>query len=435
MRTAERIEALEQAILALGRMEFDFNPDELRDPNGKWTKGEWESEHGQPRLAPLEKRKTGEALPYEMITMSVLPKEIQDKVMKTINGKVASPEEIDANLKNYLAVALANPELRDSGMNWYQIQHDAAFRIAEENGIPPQNVAAAIASMSSGTLWESELPIIEFMGDHTNGHVNLSQEDIDTVNGKLDATMVVDRAHEVAADAKDKDGEGYAALRSEFPTSEDIKNAWEEAHPDLNADKMEKSLNRPDNTLYGELIAMRENEAGLIDPYPNHISNGDSYKPGDMDTLPAVLSMQREFMAQPTPAEGGTRETGWGAGHGWDGFEKGLNLIRGADVDNTILGPKVRSFTNNIMDPQDPRDVTVDVHMVSAAANDPKIINDSSVMGTPSYLTASIGSYPYIADVIREIAAHPCDGNQECAPILPQQAQALMWVGYKELHP
>jgi len=43
-------------------------------------------------------------------------------------------------------------------------------------------------------------------------------------------------------------------------------------------------------------------------------------------------------------------------------------------------------------------------------------------MGSPRYETASIGAYPYIADRVRAIA--------EQNGILPQQAQALMWVGF-----
>lgn len=387
----------------------DFHGNQWEKVGGK---GEWTSTGGQPRLAPWEGTK-GAPLPFQTTSMKGLPKDVQTKVMQTVRDRVASTQAISENLNHFMDTAMADPELRASGMNWYQEQHDVSFAIAEQDNIPPQNVAAALAAMSSGTVWSSEEPILRFMADNMAGNVSLSEENLNIVNAKLDAAMVVDRAKEVGDQTKDDP----TAMRAEFADSQAIKDAWAELHPE---GYKEASLNRPDNRLYGEIVALRENAAGLVPPSPDHITNHQSYE--SMDTKTAVLAMQRQFMEQPSVADGGTRATGWGAGHGWDGFVKGLTLLRGANVDDTLPGPKVRSFTNNIMDPTDPRDVTVDVHMVSAAARNPAIINDSGVMSSPSYQTASIGAYPYIADVVRRIA----DQND----VLPQQAQALMWVGY-----
>jgi hypothetical protein len=210
------------------------------------------------------------------------------------------------------------------------------MKIADENDLNPQNVAAALAAMSPGTQWDIEEPIVRNMASMDKENVELSDERLGLLNQKMD---------------------GF----------------------------------------------------GLP-----HVSNGDPYS--SMDSRSAVITMQSQFMEQ----DRGT----WGVGYGWGGFAKGLDLLRGANPDDSLPGAKVRSFTNNIMDPTDPRDVTIDIHMVQGAARNPDVVNDSGVMGSPSYQGASIGAYPYIADVVRRVAS---DYN-----VLPNQAQALIWLGYKQ---
>lgn len=301
-------------------------------------KGEWESTSGTPRLAPLEKRdgkNKGKALPIEMITMKELPPDIREKVMDKVRDRVASTQKINASFDHFMEVAWNNPELRESGMNWYQQTHDLAFKVAADHDLEPQSVAAAFAAMSPGKVWSEEAGIIQGMADMDQGNVHLSPEKLDLVNQKMDA--------------------------------------------------------------YGM----------------DHVDNGDKYS--DMGSRQAVITMQSQFMEEDRGS--------WGVGYGYGNFAKGLDLMRGANVDDTLPGPKVRSFTNNIMDPTDPRDVTIDIHMVQGSARDPAVVNDSGVMSSPSYQGASIGIYPYIADVTRRVA--------DDYGVLPQQAQALIWLGYK----
>ncbi len=386
---------------------------------------QWTGPFGE-RLDPLTRSSSTNVRPHEpldidKISMSELPKNIQDKVMNTIRDHVGDPKELRDNMEAYMAAAMANPQWKEEGMQWYEKQHEVCQQLSEETGIPPENIAAALAAMSSGTTWEAEQPILEFMADHIGGQVNLNDEKLDLVNGKLDAYAVVDRAHEISAELRDKESEAYAAFTKEFPNGEGLKEAWAELHPEGFKDA---SLNRPDQTLYGEVAALRENAEDPI--LGDHITNGINFS--DLDSRTAVISMQAEFMQEPSVKDGGTRESFWGAGHGWDGFQKGLTVMSPTsdgtypNVNQVLEGAKIRSFVNNIMDPTDPRDVTIDVHMVSAAANDPSVVNDSSVMGSPRYQTASIGAYPWMVDQVTDIADE--------YGVLPQQAQALIWVAY-----
>lgn len=318
-----------RVVAAAGLLEFTFNPDQTRNEKGEWT-----STGGEDRLAPIEGSR-GNPLPYESATMKGLPKELQDRVMKTVRDRVASTQKINSSFDHYMSVAWKDPAIKEAGMKWYQEQHNAAFEIAKQNDLNPQNVAAAMAAMSPGTQWAIEEPIIRNMASMDKENVSLSPGKLDLLNQKMD---------------------GFGLPR---------------------------------------------------------VSNGQPYE--KMDSRSAVITMQSQFMEQ-------GRGT-WGVGYGWGGFAKGLDLMRGANVDDTLPGVKVRSFTNNIMDPSDNRDVTIDIHMVQGAARDPAVVNDSGVMSSPSYKTASIGAYPYIADVVRRVA--------DDYGVRPNQAQALIWLGYK----
>ena len=154
-------------------------------------------------------------------------------------------------------------------------------------------------------------------------------------------------------------------------------------------------------------------EAFGIEP----IKNGDEYK--DLDSR-AVRAMWMQNKADPDGPP-------WGVPKGFAHYEKAFSCLKGDNPDDVLNGVKVRSFYNNLMDPSDERDVTIDIQMVQAFANDTKGANDSTVMGAPSYKTVTIGPTPAIADVVRSLA------DQE--GILPQQVQAIIWSEWKLQNP
>ena len=100
----------------------------------------------------------------------------------------------------------------------------------------------------------------------------------------------------------------------------------------------------------------------------------------------------------------------WQIGHGYDGLAKAVRIYRGAHPRTVLGGGKVRSFYNNILDPEQDRDVTIDRHMYNAAAD--RLIPDKNELGklnsTPSATfqghLADLGVKPYLADIVREIA-------------------------------
>lgn len=129
-------------------------------------------------------------------------------------------------------------------------------------------------------------------------------------------------------------------------------------------------------------------------------------------------------------AESGKR---WPVGHGYDGVAKAIRIYRGEHPRTILSGGKIRSFYNNLIDPDAEHDVTIDTHMINAAANrlltDKKAISmaTSSPKATMQGHVAAVGVKPLLADVIRELAkAHG---------VRPHEMQAVIWNQWLRLHP
>jgi hypothetical protein len=107
-------------------------------------------------------------------------------------------------------------------------------------------------------------------------------------------------------------------------------------------------------------------------------------------------------------------------------------------IDQVLTGPKVRSFFNNLSDPNNTQDVCIDKHMMRALANGEGNTaanyehfrtleaKESTVTGTPSYMGASLGIHPAAADIVREATAQINAANG--TNLAPSQVQATIWV-------
>ena len=135
--------------------------------------------------------------------------------------------------------------------------------------------------------------------------------------------------------------------------------------------------------------------------------------------------------------------SGISAGKSYDGIGKAVQLGMANDpskISEILGGAKVRSFFNNIDEPTNPRDVTIDIHMLRALSNGDhtegghdrmRYINAkdgkamSMLIGTPSYQGASIGAYPVAADVVRNATAMINEAHG--TNLVPSQVQAIVW--------
>lgn len=105
----------------------------------------------------------------------------------------------------------------------------------------------------------------------------------------------------------------------------------------------------------------------------------------------------------------------------FDNTAKAIEIARGGDADKILSGSKVRSFYDNILDPEGSREVTVDTHMIRALANDVTLPEK-----TAAGVFKSAGQYSALREIVRDVAAE--EG------ITPNQLQAVAWVAWQEQH-
>lgn len=87
------------------------------------------------------------------------------------------------------------------------------------------------------------------------------------------------------------------------------------------------------------------------------------------------------------------------------------------DFLSTVKGPKITAFYRNIIDPRDPRPVTIDGHMVCAWLGRQLSMKKALLRGASAYET--------IADGVRRVAAEH--------GLAPNQAQAILWFTRKRV--
>lgn len=137
------------------------------------------------------------------------------------------------------------------------------------------------------------------------------------------------------------------------------------------------------------------------------------------------------------------KKIGASVGYSYDNFYKGLDLVAAnnpAAIDATLNGAKVRSFYNNISEPNSTAgDVTIDIHMQRAMSNDLASTTpdekhahmvsiakrSSAITGSPSYAGASLGAMPVMADVTREATKR--FNQRHRTNLLPSEFQAVVW--------
>jgi hypothetical protein len=135
---------------------------------------------------------------------------------------------------------------------------------------------------------------------------------------------------------------------------------------------------------------------------------------------------------------------GIGANPPWEAIGHSIDVYRGVDPQDAIVGQKIQSFYNNLLDPKGSTDATVDRWMLrgmmperavqQTIADSPNTqsskagVVDSNVLGLPNpeskaraeagYLPA-VSTYTVFADVIRRIA--------EERGVTPNDVQAVIW--------
>lgn len=107
-------------------------------------------------------------------------------------------------------------------------------------------------------------------------------------------------------------------------------------------------------------------------------------------------------------------ETGFGVGRTWDNFAKGFDVVSGRlTADDALTGVKIRSFVNNIVDPDNVSgmdDVTVDYQGIDSAYGMAGSAYITDITSAGAYGGVELGARPLVADLIRTATFDP-DGT------------------------
>jgi len=281
------------------------------------------------------------------------------------------------------------PAVRDQAAGWYDGAHTLTGAAASQYSVPHEAVAGMTARLSPGTDWNQNWSMTKRMLD-----IDATQQD----------AMLSPAQHEliqgyIAGQEKPK---VQAALQNEYAGMANL--------PYRDMSDMQRAM----------FIRSHDEAKTALDP-----SNG--YYP--------VIHPEGYELGNATKADKVTPTSlGW---QSLDNISGALSMLRDSSPSNISInlgdGHKIRSFYNNIIEPNSPAgDVTVDTHQIAASHMLPLGISHPVVeqgMRGPPYTnaTGSAGLYGVYADAVRSLAS---DLN-----LLPRQVQSITWEGVRGLFP
>jgi hypothetical protein len=265
------------------------------------------------------------------------------------------------------------PEEREMSRQWYPVgAHQMTGEMATTSGLTHSQTAGVVAAMSPQKDWDMNISLARRAIDVYTNHQDT--ETTPEMLGKLKEIAAIPANKELGKMARLLKGKTFGEL-----------------------DGPEKALWL---RLYDEAHNPRTYEAWS----PNGVSKGLQTK---MNGEPAKL------------AWGSLNEIGKGIAIMADGSRENISARMGK-------GHKIRSFYNNIIEPDSTRnDVTVDTHAVAAGLMRPLGSYDSAVKDNfghagKSAITGVQGTYPLFADAYRT-AAKELDIQH------PNQLQSIIW--------
>jgi hypothetical protein len=287
-----------------------------------------------------------------------------------------------------------DPEQRERTRQWYQSANRLATDMAEKNNLSVPQAAAIIASQSPQTEWFTNVSRAERITDIYRDKQNfIATPDMVETAARILRTPV----EELQAESEEGDEE-KGPLLAELLTDIDGKKLNELKDPTEKAAWIR---------LYDETY------------------NDRSYKEID----PATGEKRRTVTKKGgVPA---TASASWGSlnmiANGVSAIEDGSR----ANISATMgKAHKVRNFYNNIVDPSNPQDVTIDTHAVAAAHLRPLAGKDKEVLdnfgaGGKHSQTGIYGTYPIYAEAYRRAA--------KAIGVLPRELQSVVWEHIREM--
>jgi hypothetical protein len=358
--------------LTVGR-EFMTDPEQNRRIADKLTTI---STAGQLQRA----KETGKPAPRMMPNVGV---EMIRKHRSPLGLIDALGSQIERNLERGLERAMSLPELAERSQQWYVGASKISKNLADRFGIPHHKMAAVIATQSPQKDWYMNASLAERIAKIHKEHQQTGW------------SPEMDRAASVARPGKNK---------------APVFDKENQQHMEMLTAIKGKSLGQLTDPTH---------KAAWIRTYD------EAHHPRRFRTI----SPEGEFGPFVSKKSGKTSDIAWG---GFDSIAKAVRVLEGGDKPEDLsphLGEehKVRSFYNNILQPNAPRDVsdvTVDTHAIGSALGRYNITSATPDLqqfmgGAGSVQTGQSGLYPVIADVTKKVASK--------FGMIPNAVQSVTW--------
>ena len=293
------------------------------------------------------------------------------------------------------------PAVREQAAKWYDGAHSLTRDTAEQYGVPHQAVAGMTARLSPGTDWYQNMTMAKRILD-----VDASQQGA------------------AVSEAQRPLIQSYVDSRSETTPAMQAAKVNLQAQVDDMAGKKYADMTDMQKAIF---IRSHDEAATAADPTNGHFS---------------IIHPEGYELGKAMKKDGVTPETlGW---QSLDNISRSMSILRNPEVANISEqlggGHKIRSFYNNIIEPNAPHgDVTADTHQIAASHLLPLGIGDNVVkqgMSGPPYAnqTGATGLYGVYADATRQLADE-LNAENPGMNILPRQVQSITWEGVRGLFP
>ncbi len=276
--------------------------------------------------------------------------------------------------------------VREANAKWYESAHGLAQRRSAEHGYTPEQTAGVIASLSPQTEWDTNVSLAKRLTDIHKNHMD------ETVTPEM-----IQKGQEIVQQSR----KGKAKDTNKY-----LKSVLD----DINGKKL------------SELSGLQQ--AAAVRLYD------EIHNPREFRRIDPATGNEMEIR---TNADGTPSKANWG---NLKNIGKALSILSDGSRENISnqVGEahKVRNFYNNIIDPSNPNDVTIDTHAVGAATlvpmngNTKEVVDNFGAAGG-NKATGIKGTYPLYADGYRLAAKE--------LGIKTRELQSVIWEEIRNMFP
>ena len=340
---------------------------------------------------PLE----GEPLVVGREALRNTPEKLQQKFADTVRdypgvkipASVKDPQKVMDRFVSHVKDNLqflynqVEPEKQAANAKWYESANKLSKELAEKHGISEPQAAATIATQSPQKDWDMNVSLARRIADIHANH----QDTVATPE-------MIQKGHDI------------------------VKNTG--ANKDL-------------DSVISKLEGKKLSE--LTDPFERAAwvrLYDEAHNPREFHYIDPGTGENRGLR---TNANGAPSKVAWGT---LPQIDNALSVLKDGsreNISNRLGGMhKVRNFYNNIIDPTNDQDVTIDTHAVAAGliqplgGNAPEVLDNFGKAGKHTG-TGVKGTYPLYAEAYRQAAKE--------LGILPRELQSVVWEHVRNMFP